>query len=174
MHVHLLAIRLGSHILIKTFNHDTIPVVSARPPREKRNFILRPRIKPRDVSKANYRRSPIPPDPDEYIRVHRIISVESSRGEYAHHHLGCQKTRWHLKERSRGQEVSLALPRRPYQEMILLPSSLPPAPTTYGLLPAPPRVIRRALFLPSLLRQPRDHPSAGASASLRLPSPSAL
>lgn len=56
----------------------------------------------------------------EYIRVHRIIPGESSRGECAHHHLGCQKTRWHLKETSRGQEVSLALPRRPYQEMILL------------------------------------------------------
>lgn len=36
------------------------------------------------------------------------------------------------------------------------------------------RVSSGALFLLSLLRQPRDHPSAGASASLRLPSPSAL
>lgn len=97
----------------------------SRPPREKRNFILHPRtprcIKSELSSIANSPRRLT----SEYIRVHWIIPVESSRGECAHHHLGCQKTRWHLKKTSRGQEVSFALPRRPYQEMILLPTLFP-------------------------------------------------
>lgn len=114
--------------------------------------------------------------PLTYVRVHRNNSgAAESACEYAHHHhhhyLGYQKTRWHLKERSRGQEASLALPRRPYREMQFpsSPSSLPAAPTTYRLPPCSIRSPFPPLF--PLLWQSRDHPSAAASAaSLRLPS----
>lgn len=179
--IHLLAQCDSVPAYLSKRSTGIIPVVSVN--RLAKNETLFSVHVPYGVPKANYCRSPIPIRPVTYVRVHRNNSgAAGSACEYAHHHhhhhLGCQKTRWHLKERSRGQEASLTLPKRPYREMRFPSPFLFPSTRPYYLLRATSLLHRAssgALFLLSLLWQSRDHPSAAASAaSLRLPSPSAL
>lgn len=131
--IHLLAQCDSVPAYLSKRSTGIIPVVSVN--RLAKNETLFSVHVPYGVPKANYCRSPIPIRPVTYVRVHRNNSgAAGSACEYAHHHhhyhLGCQKTRWHLKERSRGQEASLALPKRPYREMrfpfpFLFPSTRP-------------------------------------------------
>lgn len=103
------------------------PCRTGQSPGEKDNFALHPR------TVVYQKRITIDHQVRHSSRVHRAVFVTESvpaqlrvrvHHTLAHYHLRCQKTRWHLKERSQGQEASLRLyglgpgGRGPYRQFL--------------------------------------------------------
>lgn len=162
---------------------------SGRSIREKRNFVLRPRTtspSSRQLCQITTRFQPAARVHSEYVGIiaagmpspdAAAESLRSSRLRApppACTHTPpprCQKTRWHLKERSQGQEASLRLPSLgPTDDSsphpLLIHPPLPPAGCSLlHRLRLPFSIPPTSPFSPHQ-RRARDHPSA-AAASLR-------